>query len=91
MRGLGYFFEREQDNEFVFSRIIGSSKSGYPRFHAYVRVERLPRETAINLHLDQKKPVYQGAPAHSAEYEGELVEGEAARIKEKINQLGPIV
>lgn len=49
----------------------------YPRFHAYVS-----RETnKINLHLDQKKPSYEGTVAHSGEYQGELVEKEAERIK----------
>ena len=30
----------------------------------------------VSLHLDQKKPIYIGSPAHSGEYEGELVENE---------------
>ena len=34
----------------------------------------------INLHLDQKRPVYRGTSAHGGEYEGEVVEQEAARI-----------
>ncbi len=86
MRQCGYYFEgpaasdaaRANKEELVFSRPIGSSKSGYPRFHAYVSRETPP---TISLHLDQKKPIYKGAPAHSAEYEGKTVEKEAERIK----------
>jgi len=81
MRQCGYFFERQQGEELVFSRIVGAAKSGYPRFHAYVKIDKVSQQTFINLHLDQKKPIYQGVPAHSAEYEGEVVEKEAQRIK----------
>jgi len=35
----------------------------------------------LNLHLDQKQPSYAGAPAHNAEYDGDLVAAEMARIK----------
>ena len=35
----------------------------------------------FNLHLDQKKPTYEGHVAHSGEYDGELVEEEAERIR----------
>ncbi len=52
----------------------------YPRFHIYI--QNLPtQEIEINLHLDMKKPSYQGAAAHSGEYEGKLVEQESQRIK----------
>lgn len=79
MRQAGYHFDRKEGGELVFSRPISSSGSGYPRFHAYVSRETLE----INLHLDQKKPIYKGAAAHAAEYEGETVEKEAERIKQK--------
>ena len=82
MRHCGYRFEREDKEESVFCRIIGSSRSGYPRFHIYLKMDKASQETVINLHLDQKKPVYQGAPAHSAEYESEIVGKEVSRIKE---------
>ncbi len=82
MRQCGYFFERKQGDESVFVRILGAAKSGYPRFHAYVEIDKTLNRALINLHLDQKKPSYQGAPAHSAEYESEAVEKEAARIKQ---------
>jgi len=85
MRQCGYRFEREEKGELAFSRIIGASKSGYPRFHIYVKVGEVPRETSINLHLDQKKPIYKGAPAHSAEYSGDVIEREAERIKNSLS------
>ncbi len=51
----------------------------YPRFHLYLKKEG---ETWIfNLHLDQKKPIYEGSSAHSGEYDSDIVEREAARIK----------
>ena len=51
----------------------------YPRFHAYV--EDRGEKVVINLHLDQRAPVYRGVTAHSGEYDGEVVESEADRIK----------
>lgn len=54
----------------------------YPRFHVYIKEDR---ETVIfDLHLDQKRPIYEGVTAHSGEYDGEVVEREAARIKAEI-------
>jgi len=47
----------------------------YPRFHIYIE------NGFFNLHLDQKAPIYQGVAAHSGEYDGEVVEKEAERIK----------
>lgn len=51
----------------------------YPRFHCYIKEEGAV--LLINLHLDQKKPSYAGSSAHSGEYEGEIVENEAERIR----------
>ena len=54
----------------------------YPRFHVYIQTEG---ETVIfNLHLDQKRPIYEGVTAHSGEYDGEVVEREGERIKSYI-------
>jgi len=82
MRQCGYFFVREDKGELIFLRLLTTSKSGYPRFHAYVKTGEVPCETSINLHLDQKKPIYKGAAAHSAEYSGDIIEREAERIKQ---------
>ncbi len=51
----------------------------YPRFHIYVKEQG--GEIIINLHLDQKKPSYQGSHAHSGDYDSETVRDEAARIR----------
>lgn len=86
MRGVGYQFwgsgGNEKDGEKAelnFIRSLGG-RSGYPRFHVYLKQEG--ENLIFNLHLDQKKPVYKGATAHSGEYEGPLVEQEAERIKQ---------
>ncbi|OGY46517.1 MAG: hypothetical protein A3A24_03890 [Candidatus Buchananbacteria bacterium RIFCSPLOWO2_01_FULL_46_12] len=50
----------------------------YPRFHLYPKLE--DGRNLLSLHLDQKKPSYPGAHAHSAEYDGSVVSDEAARI-----------
>lgn len=82
MRQCGYRFKRKDKGELVFSRIIGQTKSGYPRFHAYVKIDHVSRQTFVNLHLDQKKPIYKGVSAHAAEYESEVVKKEIERIKQ---------
>jgi hypothetical protein len=87
MRQAGYYFEREEGEELVFSRPLSSSRSNYPRFHVYLNVSRETSDAIINLHLDQKKPSYKGTSAHSGEHEGESVEKEAKRIKQVL--LGP--
>jgi len=51
----------------------------YPRFHVYIKEEK--DGWILNLHLDQRAPIYAGVTAHSGEYEGEVVEKEAERIK----------
>ncbi|MBI2038065.1 MAG: hypothetical protein HYT15_04030 [Candidatus Magasanikbacteria bacterium] len=51
----------------------------YPRFHVYIKVEG--GSVIFDLHLDQKRPIYEGVTAHSGEYDGEVVEREAERIK----------
>ncbi len=54
----------------------------YPRFHLFIKQEQ--GKFVFSLHLDQKKPSYQGATAHSGEYEGEIIQKEAERIKGNI-------
>jgi len=74
MRKIGYLFQRE--NQFVRSL----ERSDYPRFHLYIKENK--EEIILNLHLDQKRPVYKTAHDHAAEYEGKVVEAEAQRIKQ---------
>lgn len=78
-RKLGYIPERRGDRgEFSCQRPL--SRAEYPRFHIYITEEE--NEFIFNLHLDQKKPSYSGTAAHSGEYEGGAVDGEAERIKQ---------
>lgn len=79
MRKAGYGFERKdgKTGEGAFGRRIRGSE--YPKFHVYAKKDG--DTLFINLHLDQKRPVYEGVSAHSGEYEGEIVEQEAERIK----------
>lgn len=51
----------------------------YPRYHVYIQLET--DSVIFNLHLDQKRPIYEGVTAHSGEYDGEVVEREGERIK----------
>lgn len=51
----------------------------YPRFHVYIQIEN--DAIVYNLHLDQKRPIYEGVTAHSGEYDGDVVEREGERIK----------
>lgn len=77
MRSCGYAFERQEGEELSFMRRLAGYD--YPRFHAYTHTEN--GVLVVNLHLDQKKPSYEGVSAHSGEYDGQLVEAEAERIK----------
>lgn len=55
------------------------SNNFYPRFHIYL--ETKGEGVVVDLHLDQKKPSYEGFSAHNGEYDGEVVEREMERIK----------
>lgn len=74
MRKIGYLFQKE--NQFV--RLL--ERNNYPRFHLYIKENK--EEIILDLHLDQKRPIYKGAPAHAGEYQGKVVETEAQRIKQ---------
>lgn len=84
MRKAGYYFQDKKENDLIFTR----PPRGYPRFHIYLKVDgstSSPQEInslIFNLHLDQKKPIYKGTVAHSGEYKGKTIEGEAERIKQ---------
>jgi len=55
----------------------------YPRFHVYI--EDKGENWSFNLHLDQRATVYEGATAHSGDYDGPVVESEAKRVSEMLN------
>jgi hypothetical protein len=90
MRRAGYH-EFNDPNTGQTSYIRRLTEVFYPRYHVYIDQDRDNR-VFINLHLDQKKPSYAGAHAHSAEYDGEVVEREGRRleglIKNQINNQG---
>lgn len=83
-RKIGYYFLAEDKEKGERSLIRPLSPAGYPRFHLYVETKE---KGGVNfkLHLDQKKPVYKGAPAHSGEYEGKILGQEMERIKKVLN------
>ena len=54
----------------------------YPRFHIYLKEEA--GSVIFNLHLDQKKPSYEGSTAHSGDYDSDLIKEEAERIKDAV-------
>lgn len=74
--GYGRIFDRRRGEISYVRRLHGDL---YPRFHVYI--EDTGADWSINLHLDQRAPIYAGVTAHAGEYEGEVVEREAERIK----------
>ncbi len=82
MRGTGYHFQREdkESSEFVFVKPL--ARGGFPRFHLYLK--KKDNNLIFNLHLDQKRPIYKGAAAHSGEYSGDIIKEEIKKLKEKI-------
>jgi len=79
LRRCGYFGIQDRiSNTISYVRRLSKAQH-YPRFHLYI--EELPKGYKFNLHLDQKKGRYQGARAHSADYDEETVREEAERIK----------
>lgn len=81
LRRAGYgYIEPKNGGQGSFVRHFG--RALYPRFHLYVREDRDAFE--FSLHLDQKKPSYQGSHAHNAEYEGPVVEQEILRLRSEL-------
>lgn len=77
LRDAGYHPEaNRRTGEVSYVRSLGGE---FPRFHIYI--EERADGWNVNLHLDQKKPSYESAHAHSGEYDGEVVSEEAARLK----------
>ncbi|MFH0955630.1 MAG: hypothetical protein V1801_00205 [Candidatus Falkowbacteria bacterium] len=80
--GYAYLMDRHTGQESYVRRL---NRGFYPRFHLYL--EEQNEQVVLNLHLDQKQASYEGAHAHNAEYEGELVEQEMGRIKSYTNNI----
>lgn len=81
MRSAGYHYDGndQKTGEWRFYR--GLSDNLYPRFHVYASLDKKIKKLIVNLHLDQKAPVYQGTTAHSGDYEGPVVEKEMENLK----------
>jgi len=78
LRECGYqLLSQGEAGEGNFVRAIHGAR--YPRFHVYAKERADSWE--LNLHLDQRRPVYKGTRAHGGEYEGSVVEQEAERIR----------
>ena len=78
LRKAAYSYIRDRrSGQDSFVRRLGSGF--YPRFHMYFNEDG--GKIIFNLHLDQKQASYQGAHMHNAEYEGEQVAAEIARLK----------
>jgi len=77
--GYAYLLDRNTGQE---SFVRGLGRGFYPRFHLYLAEQN--GQVILNLHLDQKQASYAGARAHNAEYDGELVAAEMARINELV-------
>ena len=84
LRRAGYTFQHEEKGEMSFIRSF--SRSGYPRFHCYIKPHQEGFE--CNIHLDQKRETYGRTTRHHGEYldEGALSE----EIKRLETQLGTL-
>jgi hypothetical protein len=94
-RRAGYTFQRKDEparnasrndvggDEMSFVRAL--ARSGYPRFHAYVKMSG--KDLVVNFHLDQKRETYGDDTRHHGEYgnDGPLKE-EAAYL---LRHFGP--
>lgn len=83
LRRAGYaFIPEREDGQPSFARRL--SRDFYPRFHVYFVEAPDGKGGALvtfSLHLDQKRPGYEGYHRHNAEYDGEVVEREMARLE----------
>ena len=74
--GYGEYYDRRMQKTSYMKR--ATMVQMFPRYHVYI--EERGDEIVLDLHLDQKRPMYEGVSAHSGEYEGGAVEREADRI-----------
>ena len=83
MRNCQYRYMHTTDNgEHSYSRVMYNNQP-FPRFHMYV--SETEQQFIFSLHLDQKKPVYEGQTAHSADYDEPAVAAEYQRIISSLN------
>ncbi|MCX6720248.1 MAG: hypothetical protein NTW11_00305 [Candidatus Staskawiczbacteria bacterium] len=79
-RAIGYvIIDTTEKGEYNMVRKLAGDN--YPRFHIYLGQKG--GGWNFSLHLDQKKPVYEGSGshAHNGEYFGPIIDGEVDRIK----------
>lgn len=80
-RRLGYRpLRHTEKGELNCVRPLGGD---YPRFHIYLKED--PKVITLNIHLDQKKPSYEGTHAHGGDYDSETVREEVDRIMNLLN------
>jgi len=79
LRKVGYMPQGQDQRTGELSFLKSISGTPYPHFHIYCKTNK--DSASCNLHLDQKRPSYEGSSAHSGEYDGALVEAEVERIK----------
>jgi hypothetical protein len=83
MRRAGYH-PRHDFNQATISYVRRLSGDYYPRFHVYW--QQRDGQRLLSLHLDHKKPSYPGSHAHSADYDGPVIDREAERLTGLIKQ-----
>jgi len=76
--GYAMITNPHKNQEISYARSLDPGRF-YPRFHAYLETDGA--KIHLNLHLDMKKPNYEGTTAHSGEYEGKIVEEEKQRLE----------
>ena len=79
--GYQYIEDRLSGHESFVRRL---TRDFYPRFHIYFTAMTGSDGVEVitfDLHLDQKRPGYAGQSRHNAEYDGEVVTQEIARLK----------
>ena len=85
MRDCGYHFQRQDSERGATEYSFVRPRIGFPRWHIYAKIDG--NNFVCNIHLDQKKPVYKGATAHSGDYDEPIVQKEIDRILQIINNL----
>lgn len=80
--GYGEYYDRRMKQVSYMKRARMSDM--FPRYHVYI--EERGEEVILDLHLDQKRPSYEGTSMHAGEYDGTAVERESARIQSFIGR-----
>lgn len=74
--GYGEYHDRRMGKTSYMKR--ATMVQMFPRYHVYI--EERGDEVVFDLHLDQKRPSYEGSRMHAGEYDGTAVEREGERI-----------